>query len=252
MATTRDIPDRLISPAFAGRVIIDTFKGRVRIKKWPRKTGRPKSLAVRYQNDAFTQAQALAKQAPAQQQIAAMQQAEGRGLYPRDVLTQAIIGAPLRFVRPDGTVISKWKPVLEVTMFLGALLQRSSSFTVASGAFRTINWQVPVLDSTGFWNIAQPSKLVIPAGVSVVQVMAGYASSTGGTFQNTLVINKNGTIGIVGMTANDQATHHNAVASGPIPVVAGDYFEALAFSGTTFSLNAVGTTYFALNVLGTS
>ncbi len=92
MAKIRDIPVARRGPSYRGRVMIDTVRGVIRVRKWPKKRGRPKSALQRWWNDWFKQANLLAKYADPMSLVAAKEMTKGTGLYPRDVLLKAMRG----------------------------------------------------------------------------------------------------------------------------------------------------------------
>ena len=78
--------------AIRGRVMIDTVRGVIRVRRWPKKPGPPRSALQRWWMDWFTQANLLAKYADPMSQARAIQMTKGSGLYPRDVLLKAMRG----------------------------------------------------------------------------------------------------------------------------------------------------------------
>jgi len=72
--------------------MIDTVRGVLRVRKWPKKRGPPKSAKQRFWIDWFTQANLLAKYADPMSQVRAIEMTKGTGLYPRDVLLSAMRG----------------------------------------------------------------------------------------------------------------------------------------------------------------
>jgi len=92
MAIIRDIPVARRGPSYRGRVMIDTVRGVIRVRRWPKKPGPPRSAKQLWQMDWFTQANLLAKYADPMSQVAAKEMTKGTGLYPRDVLLKAMAG----------------------------------------------------------------------------------------------------------------------------------------------------------------
>lgn len=73
--------------------------------------------------------------------------------------------------------------------YRGALLKRNTSQSVTAGVGATLAWEEAVYDTDGFWNIADPSVLVAPAGK--VRVI-GNARPTTTTLDLRASIEKNG------------------------------------------------------------
>jgi len=82
------------APAFRGRVVVDTCRGVVRVRKWPRsrKTLNRQSAAITATNDWFKAAAKLVKWVDPDSQLLAKTLAEGTANYPRDILTLALAG----------------------------------------------------------------------------------------------------------------------------------------------------------------
>jgi hypothetical protein len=143
----------------------------------------------------------------------------------------------------------------------GALVRRSTDSTgYASGTM--IPFEVESYDTDGFWDIANPTKLVIPSGISVVRFFAALRKGTVTSVSAPwgFSIAKNGVVTWFASSALKLSMLHDDEASGtqrlipstpPIDVVAGDYFE-LYMETTNASLVVNGSSnmsYFGLEVL---
>lgn len=102
MAILRGVPRFKRGPSFRGRIMIDTFRGVLRVRKWPKKRGRPRSAKQRFWVDWFVQANRLAKYADGMSLARAIEMTKGSGLYPRDVLLMAMRGRLYTWSTPDG------------------------------------------------------------------------------------------------------------------------------------------------------
>ena len=98
--------------------MIDTVRGVLRVRKWPKKRGTPKSALQRWWIDWFTQANLLAKYADGLSQAGAIALTKGSGLYPRDVLLAAMRGRLYWWADETGW---KWFPVAAITDITNAL-----------------------------------------------------------------------------------------------------------------------------------
>ncbi len=104
----RSIPRAQRMASIRGRIMIDTVRGVLRVRKWPKKRGPPKSALQRFWIDWFTQANLLAKYADAESQRRAIQMTKDTGLYPRDVLLSAMRGRLYTWADETGW---KWYPM---------------------------------------------------------------------------------------------------------------------------------------------
>jgi len=104
----RSIPRAQRYASYRGRVMIDTVRGVLRVRKWPKKRGPPKSAKQRFWIDWFTQANLLAKYADPMSQVRAIEMTKGTGLYPRDVLLSAMRGRLYWWTDDTGW---KWFPM---------------------------------------------------------------------------------------------------------------------------------------------
>ena len=91
--------------------MIDTVRGVVRVRKWPKKYGKLRSEAQAYWVDWFRQANLLAKYADGMAQARAIAMTKGSGLYPRDVMLKAMRGRLYVWADDNGW---KWYPVAAI------------------------------------------------------------------------------------------------------------------------------------------
>ena len=246
---TRADPTKQRFPNLRGIMMVDTVRGRVRVRAWPKKRGRPKSPAVRDQNRWFREACRHIPYIDASQMVLAIGAAKGTGLYPRDIIMNAMAGGFLEFEMPDGRILKYRKPFLEEVMFQGCTLQKDATQTLIAGNFVTLTWPLPLFDTAGFWNVAAPTRIPIPTNVSIISLIGGFRSDniiTNGTV--AIQILKNGVEMI-----RDHFTYSTwpncGVFSGPRDVVEGDYFEMTVYAVNTQRTGATTDTYFSLEVL---
>lgn len=232
--------------------MVDTFRGRVRVRAWPKKRGPSKSPFVRDQNEWFRQATRNMPYIDAGQMSLAIDAAKGTGLYPRDIIMNAMAGGFLEFEMPDGRLIKYRKPFLEDVMFQGCTLQKDATQTLVASAFTTLTWPLPLFDTAGFWNIAEPTRITIPANVSIVRLSGFFAPNAGLTTSVLAIdINKNGTK-IVRFQNTNSSSPFSGVFSGPRDVVEGDYFELVIWADVAQTTSPDPTTFFSLEVLETT
>jgi hypothetical protein len=203
---------------------------------------------VRDQNAWFKAAVRLAKIAEPTQQAMSIAMAKGTGLYPRDLLFKAMSSGIVDLAMPDGRLVTRGRYFRETIMFQGARLQLDAPQALTAGGFKTIIWPLPVLDTAGFWNIAAPTRLTIPAGIEVVDLSASWVSIGG-------LLNARTSIGI--MMNGSEASRAQAFVDGTagqttaqlgLTVVPGDYFEARVFSDVAGNMHGDLRTTMALTV----
>ncbi len=119
--------------------MIDTVRGVIRVRKWPKKRGTPKSPKQRFWNDWFSQANKLAKYADPMSQVRAIEMTKGTGQYPRDVLLMAMRGSLYYWADATGW---KWFSVASIQGLsdsLDILAQTVGSVLVRA----TDRWRTP-------------------------------------------------------------------------------------------------------------
>lgn len=249
MARTRLIPQSQRTPSLSGGIIRYYDRGRWLTRSWPRKRGKPKSLKVQNQNQWFKDTVQLLKFAPERQQRIAIDLARDTGLYPHDVMMLAAAGNLYELINPDGSVFPKWVPKVNKAVFTGARLLRTSNMALAAGVNTQIPWQSAALDTAGFWDIGDPTKLTIPTGVNVVELFAGIdADDTSLTFR-TVLIEMSGAGQIARQDGDQTGNFRTTTSTGPIAVAPGISFTARVFSSQARNILATQKTYFSLNVL---
>lgn len=110
--------------------MIDSVRGVLRVRKWPRKYGKARSALQQYWIDWFRQANLLAKYADGMTQARAIALTKGTGLYPRDIMLKAMRGRLYVWADTTGW---KWYPmaaIQDVSDSLDALAQTIGSVLV--------------------------------------------------------------------------------------------------------------------------
>ena len=119
--------------------MVDTVRGVVRIRAWPKKRGPPKSENQKFWVDWFTQANLLAKYADPIQQVRAMEMTKGSGLYPRDVLLMAMRGSLYWWADATGWKWFSMASIQGISDSLDVLAQTVGSVLVRA----TDRWRTP-------------------------------------------------------------------------------------------------------------
>jgi len=249
MATTRSIPDLMLLPSSTGKYIVDTYRGQFRIRAWPRKVGAAKSGNLKEIQRRFKEATALMKYVDANQVNQAMNIARGSGLYPRDILGHAILVGMIDMVDEEGNTITQWKPYLVKVMFQGCRINRNTNQTITAGAVTAISFNNPVIQTVPIWNIAAPTKFVVPTGVTQIQMIGGFRGNTGITNFAQLIWRKNGGTFWGETVIAPGTTPAQSADTGPMNVVAGDFFELCYFGNTTQVIAGVDRTFGSMIIL---
>lgn len=249
MAGTRLFPNHQRTPSLRGALTRYYSQGQWRVRAWPRKRGTPKSLKVRNQNNWFRDAVQLAKRLPATYIADSKQVALDTGLYPKDPLMSAMAGNLYEIVLEDGTVIPKWVPKVHPTMFTGARLELNVNQTIPAVTSHPVAWEKVPLDIAGFFDPTVPTRLTIPTGVNVVELNFNYWMGAGSNSVSAAWIDLSGAGATVRLDFAAQGTLIGGVASGPIAVAPGLFFEAFLFTNIARTLSALLATNFTVNVL---
>ena len=235
-------------PKLVGKIIVDTFRGTIRVRKWPRKRGPSKLAKQQNQVKWFTDANALAKRAWHEQIKLAMIMTKGTGLYPRDLLLRQMSGGIFDIHMEDGRHYLPRTFFRETKMFQGVILELDVMITFTANTPRFVDWPLPVLDTAGFWDVAAPSFITIPEGINVVEVTAGISVTPNGGKLLTSIFKT-----ALPLAGESSVVGQNLISgqalSGPIPVVAGDVFRLRGFCSLTRATDANRRTYLSLNVL---
>lgn len=125
--------------------MVDTVRGVIRVRKWPKKYGKPRSAKQQYWVDWFTQANLLAKYADGASQRYAIEVSAKTGRYPRDVLLALMRGRLFWWADQDGW---KWHSMAAITDISNSLDILAQS--VGSVLVRAVDrWRAPPAGNPG-------------------------------------------------------------------------------------------------------
>ncbi|MGR9106747.1 MAG: hypothetical protein ACU843_07425 [Gammaproteobacteria bacterium] len=131
--------------------------------------------------------------------------------------------------------------ILESTSRL-QVVHKSSSQALNSGANNAISWDSSSVDEISLWNIADPTKMVIPSGYTMAKVTGciAFDQIVGSSLECFLL--KNGAVfaGSPGFKIPlvPSNTNMGQIFSGWVPVTAGDYLEfAVLPYGSLFTIS---------------
>lgn len=230
-------------------MMVDTYRGQIRLRAWPRNRGPSKSEKVRRLNDWFKGANKLAKVVEPTQQNMAIAMTKGTGLYPRDLILKQMAGGMYDLFQEDGRQILPRKRYREKVVFQGVILQLLITQALITNVLTPIVFPTPVLDTNGFYSPAAPSFITIPAGVPVVRIDAGWngAISTPNRRQ-IIALYKNGALWRV-QDGFAVSTPAQTMTMGVDVVAEGDTFEIKCLCAIAQSAFGSGRTFMTLNVL---
>jgi hypothetical protein len=252
MALNRLVPGGAKLPSLTGRVVVDTYRGKLRVRSWPRKRGKKMSYLQRWYTERFAEAAQLAKYAPTTEWERATELAKNTGLYPGDLIRSAILGGSFTLEDEDGNEWTRYHQIVHPVMFQGFRLIRTSNFALTGGVGTQIPWQMVQLDTAAFWSAGAPTDITVPAGVTQMSFSFGLRGT--GAFNGTAIVQIrdtapnyyafNSTIG----NLTPQLSCH----TGPLQVSEGQVFQARAFVSVGATLLADTASYFSGVVLGAS
>ncbi len=133
MAVLKTIKRNHRSESLRGRFMVDTVRGVLRIRKWPKKRGTPKSASQLYWIDWFRQANRLAKYVDAATMRRAIDITKGSGMYPRDYILKAMRGRLYVWQDQFGKVWYPMAAVQDISESLDVLAQKVGSLLVRTG-----------------------------------------------------------------------------------------------------------------------
>lgn len=242
-------PRRQRAPRIQGGVVVDSFRGTLRVRKWPRKRGPSKSEAVRRQNEWFKGAIDLAKRVDPRQQALAIAMTKGTGLYPRDLLVKSMAGGIIDIIEADGSNPQPGRRFRETKVFQGCILQLTSNITFTANIALFPSWPTPVKDTLGFWDISAPTEIKIPAGVNVVELVGQIAVSPDpGSFDLHIARISDGLV-VAADNSDTWLQMGMSCQTGPMVVTAGDRFRLRGVTAVTRSTTLSRRNYFSCNVL---
>ncbi len=234
MKITGSIPRSRRMPSLRNVVMIDTVRGVLRVRKWPKKRGTPRSALQRWWIDWFRQANLLAKYVDGASQARAIALTKGSGLYPRDVLLKAMRGRLYHFIDQDG---NKWFPmagIQDISDTLDMLAQTVGSVLVRA----TDRWRAPPAGTPGdvltYQSAADPPEWVTPTGGGGYLGGALVSKSADQTIPNAAWTD---------ITWNQEsydtaAIHDNVVDNDRLTVPAG--FNRVSLNANAYMLNYAG------------
>lgn len=219
------------------------------MRSWPRKRGPNQTPAQKAQTDWFAAAKALSNRAPGRQVSIAMKAVKGTGLYPQDLFLRAIGVGLIDIITPDGKLIQYRQGEIEPVSFQGVILPLAAPIVVPPNTATVLTWTLPLIDTGGFWSVANPTRITVPAGVTVIELVARSFEAVNHNGQMMILIVKNGITEIGRAGYNATAFHGESWSSGAMVVTPGDYFEMSLFMTYAGNAPAGDLTQFGATIL---
>jgi len=242
----------MMLPGTIDRVVVCSVRGQYYVRKWPKKRGTPTDPIQLSRIKRFADANRLAKFIKAGWWIQAMAQAKGSGLYPRDVLVQAMLTGQADVAEPDGGYISYKEFFLEEAMFQGCSVQRTAGQGIGAGAETAIIWQTPIIQTVPIFSAGQPTRLTVPTNVNMVNLKASVRSSAAVNGLQFLLIRNQAAALLGAQSVTQNATVNLQCETGPIYVTPGDWFDCRVFLGAAGTISGVVQTWFSMEILNTT
>lgn len=119
----------------ARTVMLDSWRGIMRVRKWPKPRGGPRTDKELYWQEWFREANLCAKYAPPEDQIAARQATAKTVWKPRDLLIKAMRGRMWSFITPEGRKIHSMAMYEDTSDSLDVIAQYPGSFLVRGSEY---------------------------------------------------------------------------------------------------------------------
>lgn len=245
----RSIPDLQNFPAYRGKFIVDTFRGQIRVRSWPRKQSQITKDKNGNQLRWFGAARQMAKFAEPNQQALAIATAKGKGLYPGDLLMMGAAGTLFQTIVGEPVDYTKWQPRIEPVSFQGIRTTLAASQTWGTGAPVIAIWGLPEFQSTQFWTAGDPTHIVIPPNIQKVQLTCCIRYTGGNPTFMFASIQKDDTQALNLKFGHEGGSSRMTCLTGPIAVAQGETFRVRCSTNVAGTMLKEGEVFFALEVL---
>lgn len=251
MARIKSDPKNFRLPALKRQALVYPKRGQLILAKWPRSRGTPKSSITRQQNNWIQwTAKALAYAAPSQMAVA-REATDNKLKYARDLLTQAAAGKMYTIEDENGETLTRNIPQVHRKVFTGARLELSSNLNLVGGSLEVVTWPTPIIDTSNFYSVLQPTRLTIPEGIEYVTLKASGLLANAASIRWAIFILDSAGVAIAQQDTQSDGTRGNSCDTGPIQVAEGDWFECYHLVTAARTLNGNPRTFFTVQVEGT-
>lgn len=242
----------MMLPGTTDKFVVDTFRGQYRVRKWPKKRGYPTDPVQISRVERFADANRLAKFVNGNYWNLAYRVTKGTGLYPRDILVQSMLAGQYDIAMPNGDLLTYKEFFLEEAVFQGCSVQRNTGQAFLAATETPISWQNAIIQTVPIWTLAQPTRLVVPTGVQIVNVKGGMRSVAAINGTQFLLIRNQAAALLGASSVTQNATVNLQCETGPIYVTPGDWFDLRFFGTTAGTISGVPQTWFAMEILATT
>lgn len=249
---TRSGPNKLKAPRLGGGIMVDTYRGKVRVRAWPKPRGKNQPFGVKLWNAWFKDTAAKLKYADGRAVDWAYQQAKGTPLYPRDILARCMTKGMFTILDPERGELTPRPLGLYSVSFQGMRLVLTSNQSLPINTWTKIAWESVVFDSAAAWNAAAPTRITIPPGVNIARITGSIRWTGSAATRQYLNILRNNTDEVAGTDLASTPWGAQCCDTGPLDVVAGDYFELRSFPQASRTAAAIDATNFCVEYLDIS
>jgi len=242
-------PPQIAPPRLRGSIIVDTYRGKVRVRSWKRKLSRPLHPHTVYMNRWFKDACHKIKYADAQAVDFAIKAAKGTGLYPRDILMRATGESLIDLYEPDGTPITYKKQGIFPVSFQGLITQKNATQSIPAATYTPVTWPLPQVDTAGIYNGSTPTRFTVPQGVNLWRIEATFWTTVATAVLIACQLRRNGTTVLRDDRKGSTERGQIAFDSGPMQVTAGDYYELLILYQNARTLQGTEITRASVEIL---
>jgi len=241
----------MMLPGTIEKYVVDTWRGQYRVRKWPKKRGTPTDPVQLSRIQRFADANRLAKFVNGNFWNLAHRVTKGTGLYPRDILVQAMLAGQYDIAMPNGDLITYKEFFLEKAMYQGCRVTRTSNQAILGATETPITWQNADIQTVPMFNAGTPTRLTVPTNVNIVSVQAGVRSVASVASPHFLIIRNQASVIYAAISTAYTGAVNLTVDSGPIYVTPGDWFDCRVYFGGAGSVQAVPQSFFTMNILNT-
>lgn len=262
--------DKLVTrrPSLKGLVMMDVSNGAERTRAWPRKRGKNLPPAQKERMEWFRQAQWATKYMEPAVMVTFANATKGTPLLPRDLATMMFAGRFTTLILEGGRKVFSvqqmqdvsfsldaigqtvgtqlirgpvyWEAVPQITgNRVGAIVTRAAATaSFASNITGIIPFTAESVDQGFFWDIAQPTRIVIPA-LGWYNMLFRTIRTSGGNTTSMMSIFKNGvSVYSTRLPNPNSSSSPHTVLPFMDYAAAGDYFE---FAVVTFGAASTWT-----------
>lgn len=227
-----------------GGLVMKLWRGLVVVQKWPRKRGKSIDPGTATRSKQFGDACRLSNHVDPRQMEIARGAAKASLMVPRDLIISAMYANLFDLELDDGRIITKRVERIFNTVFQGFALELDTEFSFGINSWETPSWPLPVRDTAGFWSVANPGRITIPEGVTMMQFFGGAHTIDELTSNlSGLRIRKNETTVVVSSFISATVCN-KTLTSAPMVVAAGDFFQLQYFQRQAWQTIAGPSSFF--------